>query len=313
MKMNHNLYQQLDLNLLRTFLILYEELNMRRAAERLFISQPAVSQALKKLRYHFNDELFVKVSAGLEATAFADELKADIYPHLSGLESVINKNIELDLQSLNQTLEIALSPVVMACLSGSLYKAITKQAPNAKLVLTAWSSSTLEDIRKGKTLLGVNYDLKHPKELYSKRLVQLEGRAIVRQGHPLAAQTVTLAELAKYDIASMIIPGWNDNFVWLQKVMEEKGLTSRVGFRSEIMMALIDVVLHTNMFLPHSNLFPQEFYPNLRVLKIEQSHLIYNESIQSLYHIKNRNNPVQLWLSQLIKKVLEEQLLANKD
>ncbi len=55
--MAKDLFSTLDLNLLRTFIILHQERNMRRAAERLFVSQPAVSKALQRLRDHFEDEL----------------------------------------------------------------------------------------------------------------------------------------------------------------------------------------------------------------------------------------------------------------
>lgn len=58
-------FANLDLNLLRTFLVLFQELNMRKASVRLNVSQPAISQALQRLRHHFDDELFVKVRSGL--------------------------------------------------------------------------------------------------------------------------------------------------------------------------------------------------------------------------------------------------------
>ncbi len=66
--MTKDLFFTLDLNLLRTFLVLSQELNTRKAAERLFVTQPAISHALQRLRNHFNDELFVKSLNGLQAT-----------------------------------------------------------------------------------------------------------------------------------------------------------------------------------------------------------------------------------------------------
>lgn len=58
--MAKDLFHTLDLNLLKTFMVLMQERNMRKASQRLFVSQPAISQALQKLRNHFDDELFVK-------------------------------------------------------------------------------------------------------------------------------------------------------------------------------------------------------------------------------------------------------------
>ncbi len=88
--MAKDLFYSLDLNLLRTFLVLSQELNMRKASQRLHVSQPAISQTLQKLRHHFNDELFVKVPKGLAPTSFAEELTIAIAPHLDGLVSALN-------------------------------------------------------------------------------------------------------------------------------------------------------------------------------------------------------------------------------
>ncbi|WP_242620358.1 LysR family transcriptional regulator [Shewanella maritima] len=64
---------------------------MRKATERLNVSQPAISQALQKLRFHFQDDLFVKVPQGLSSTPFADQLAQDIAPHLDGLATILNE------------------------------------------------------------------------------------------------------------------------------------------------------------------------------------------------------------------------------
>lgn len=78
MKTSANLFQKLDLNLLRTFRVLLQERNARKTAERLFVTQPAISQALQKLRFHLDDELFVKVQGGLEPTPFALQVEEKI-------------------------------------------------------------------------------------------------------------------------------------------------------------------------------------------------------------------------------------------
>ncbi|WP_411990784.1 LysR family transcriptional regulator [Agarivorans sp. DSG3-1] len=309
--MNKNSYQQLDLNLLKTFLVLFDEQNMRKASERLFVSQPAISQALSKLRNHFGDELFVKVHGGLKATAFSEELIQLIQPHMSGLENALNRNNELDLSTLDQTINIALSPVVMTCLSGALYRAVSKQAPNSRLVLTSWSSSTLEDIQKGRILAGVNYDVSHPKEVYSQHMIELEGRVIVRQDHPLKKSLATLKDISEYEIASLFIPGWNDDFSLAAEAMKREGLPAKIGFRSEVVMALIDVVLHTNMFMPHSNLFPQHLYPSLRTINVLINGETFKEPVLSYSHVKNRNSPMMTWLQGLIKNALEAQVSLN--
>ncbi|WP_133152734.1 LysR family transcriptional regulator, partial [Vibrio sp. 10N.261.52.A1] len=156
--MAKDLFSSLDLNLLRTFLIVYQEKNTRKAADRLFVSQPAVSQALQKLRHHFSDDLFVKVHGGLQATAFSEQLANEITPHLDGLMTAVNSSNIFDPQDIDYPIKIALSPVVLACLSGSLYREIMAQAPNSKLELTSWTNTSVDDLQKGEVLLGISYE-----------------------------------------------------------------------------------------------------------------------------------------------------------
>lgn len=57
-----------DLNLLLLFKVVYEELNLTRAAQRMHLSQPALSHQLNRLRKEFDDPLFVRAARGLTAT-----------------------------------------------------------------------------------------------------------------------------------------------------------------------------------------------------------------------------------------------------
>lgn len=69
---NHGALDQLDLNLLVTFEAVYRERNLTRAARRLFVTQSAVSHALRRLRAQLGDALFVRRASGVEPTARGD-------------------------------------------------------------------------------------------------------------------------------------------------------------------------------------------------------------------------------------------------
>lgn len=306
--MAKDLFYSLDLNLLRTFLVLSQELNMRKASQRLFVSQPAISQSLQKLRNHFNDDLFVKVPSGLEPTSFATELADAITPHLDGLANALNSSQEFDPKLIDNKLKIALSPMVLACLSGTLFHQLREQAPQADIELIGWTHNTLENISKGEVLLGINYDLSAPKEIYLKQLIELKGRVFVRQGHPIKKSIATMEEFDGYEIASFINPGWNDTFSVAEQLMKSHGLNTRVGFRSELVMAIIDVVQHTDMFMPHSNLFPLDLYPNLRAIDVIMDEQDKSMPVYSQYHVKNRNNPLIHWLNSEIQTALNHQV-----
>ncbi|HFQ5373530.1 TPA: LysR family transcriptional regulator [Vibrio vulnificus] len=81
--------KQLDLNLLRTFVVLLDKKNTRIAAESLATSQSAVSKSLSKLRLYFADELFTRIHSGLEPTPRAIELGKQVGTLLTMLDEAI--------------------------------------------------------------------------------------------------------------------------------------------------------------------------------------------------------------------------------
>ena len=310
--MKKDLYASLDLNLLKIFLILYQELNMRKASNRLFVSQPAISQSLTKLRHHFDDALFVKVQQGLKATPFAETLAKSISPHLDGLAFSVNNSLKFDPLTLDSSLKIALSPIVLSCLSGSLYQAFKTSAPNATIELVSWSRNTIEDIQKDDVYLGINYEIETPIDVCCKTLADLRGQVIVRNNHPIKNNLTTPHDYAGYEIASIISPGWNENFSVAADTMKAHGLEYKIGFRSEFIMVLLDIIQHSDMYLPHTNLFPIHQYPNLRALDVEIQGDTYNIGVYSYCHSRHSNSALLNWLHKLISDVIQQQLTRNK-
>jgi DNA-binding transcriptional LysR family regulator len=89
--MNNIDHLSLDGNTLRTFLTVLDETSVSRAAERLGVSQSAVSHTLDKLRTIFEDPLFVRVGRGIEPTAKARALRASVESVLDDLKSLTDE------------------------------------------------------------------------------------------------------------------------------------------------------------------------------------------------------------------------------
>jgi len=80
---------QADLNLLSALKVLLEECNVTRAADRLGLTQPAVSRILSRLRATFGDPLFVRTSRGLTPTARALQIAAPLRRNIEALERIL--------------------------------------------------------------------------------------------------------------------------------------------------------------------------------------------------------------------------------
>ena len=86
----------LDLNLLRTFHAVHAERSVSRAAERLGVSQPTVSHALRRLRVLYRDPLFVRAQDGMAPTARADRLAEAVRVALSTLDAALQEGERYD-------------------------------------------------------------------------------------------------------------------------------------------------------------------------------------------------------------------------
>lgn len=303
--MAKDLFSTLDLNLLRTFIILHQERNMRRAAERLFVSQPAVSKALQRLRDHFEDELFVKTHHGLRATEYANDLAESLAPLLDDISITINGSRAFNPLEMNGTVKIALAPFILSSYASEIFQAIRQAAPHVQIHLLNWSRSTMEEIIKDEVVLGVNYEINHaPKELLTKMIVKDEFCAYVRKDHPLQGHRLQISDCNDLEFATVIAADWNSNISFSEKIMKIKGVEPKIAFRSELPSAIIDVVANSDMVFPASKTVNVDKLYKLRRLDIELDGMVIEPCLHAYFHHKNRRNETVHWLRNIVTEVI---------
>src|SRR5881275_483674 len=101
-------FLSLDLNLLRVFDAVMTEQNLTRAANRLAMTQPAVSNALKRLRDALSDELLIRTAHGVKPTPRAEELWPTIRRALSELEQAVAPTT-FDISNVHATFHMAMA------------------------------------------------------------------------------------------------------------------------------------------------------------------------------------------------------------
>lgn len=306
--MARDLFATLDLNLLKTLSVLAQENNMRRAAERLYVTQPAVSQALKKLRHHFGDELFIKTPTGLQPTSFTNSLMERVEPILDELSSTLNEGEAFDPALIDRPLRVVMAPHMGHFLSAGLCRAIRSGAPDAEIYFDNWSSHSLADIAKGEFLLGISVPLGSvPGEIASQELADDYFRMYVREDHPVFGKKdiVTLAELDGAEIAALIIPDFNARVAHIERIMKSNGLEARVGFRSAVPSAVAGVVRSSDMIYGASSYIDPRELDGLRAIKVKVGEQFMNYPVSAYFHRKNNKSPLLAWLLGLISDLLE--------
>lgn len=132
--MNEESVRRLDLNLLRAFCVLMEELNVTRAARRLYIGQPGLSSALRRLREALGDELFIRVGRNMQPTARAKAIAPDISQALGLIDRTLSAPDFFDPSVWDGEFRISMSDHLEMSLIGPLTERIRRHAPCARLV-----------------------------------------------------------------------------------------------------------------------------------------------------------------------------------
>ena len=125
-------YLGLDGNTLRTFLTVLEEMSVSRAAERLEVSQSAVSHTLDKLRVVFEDPLFVRVGRGIESTATARALRDSVESVLDDLKSLTDQR-EFDPLVEQMEFTIAANDFPIQLIFPKLLKELSEEGINPRI------------------------------------------------------------------------------------------------------------------------------------------------------------------------------------
>lgn len=141
--------RQFDLNLLVALDVLLTERNVTRAGERLFLSQPAMSGILARLRHAFQDELLVRVGRNLELTSLATELADPVRDCVRQVDDLLNLRRPFEPKSAQWSCRIEASDYVVFLLLGPLLRAVTDVAPNVSVRFSALEPTAGERLAAG--------------------------------------------------------------------------------------------------------------------------------------------------------------------
>jgi len=122
--------RQFDLNLLVALDVLLEERNVTRAAERLFLSQPAMSGMLSRLRQAFGDELLVRIGRNLEPTEFAAGIAGRVHECVQELEELLDSKRPFAPEMDSRAFRIGASDYTVLLIFGPLMQQLAERAPN---------------------------------------------------------------------------------------------------------------------------------------------------------------------------------------
>jgi DNA-binding transcriptional LysR family regulator len=296
----------LDLNLLKVFDVVMAERSLTRAAHLLSITQPAVSNSLRRLREALADELLVRKGRTLEPTARAQELWPTVRDMLQRLQDVLAPNV-FEPASANTMFVLTMADATAAELMPPLVELITAQAPRVSLrvvPLTTRDPRRLLDDGHADLAIG-NFpaamsDLAARTQageaslFHHHRLFQGEYVCVMRRGHPLAKGPFTLRRYCEARHMLVSFSGRAHGFI--DEALSAMGRSRRVVLTVNQFFTAGKIVAHSDLL----TVLPRHFvnvtgFADQLVLR-ELPFVPPAIQVDALWHRRQNSSSAHTWL-----------------
>lgn len=295
----------LDLNLLRVFDAVARERHVTRAAQRLNLSQPAVSNALARLRAVLNDELFLRRPGGVEPTELAVALAGPVAEVLDRLRETLAARAPFDPATSDRVFTVALSEYAEAVLAPLLLERLGRQAPGCLLAIRhADRTNWQELLERCEVELAVAV-LPEPPAIYTRIRLLPEGfMTLMRRGHPLATGVLTEDRLIAFPHLLHSPNGSRDGA--LDMALATRGRKRRLGAVVAHLSAVPDILARTDMVMTLSGRLAH-LLAEAHGLAVRESPVeIRHTRLSMIFHRRLESDAGHAWLRRLVLAVARE-------
>ncbi len=188
-------WNRVDLNLFVVFEAIYAKRNLTRAAESLRLTQPAVSNALARMRATFGDPLFVSTPGGMVPTPVAENMVGRVAEALQLLHSSVQEGNRFDAATSDKTFRVSMSDLAEALILPALGRILEREAPGVRIESYYTSRDEVSrQLASGMLDLAVDAPLLNDPQLRLMPMMEEAYVCMLRAGHPLAQRPLQLED-----------------------------------------------------------------------------------------------------------------------
>ncbi|OUS31344.1 hypothetical protein A9Q98_02765 [Thalassotalea sp. 42_200_T64] len=289
---------RVDLNLLVSLSVLLKERNVSRAAQTLFLSQPAMSRTLQRLRDVFDDPLFYRTSQGISPTEKAVQLE-QILPKLLATLAHILESDEFDPGTSDQHFTLSIPPLMSQTVTLPLFKELAVAAPNVNLSEYPVKSNPFDLLEAGTLDFAIHLATGvHPSFIVTP-IGKVNPVIYARREHPLfKIKKLQLNDCMNCNFLGLIVE--NDSNIQFKHPVDalliKHGVQPRSVFRSSQLHVLIDILKSTDsLFIGMNNLIQGNEFAPLYSFKVNDNNAV---EFVLLEHKRTVNSPAHQWFKE---------------
>ena len=290
-----------ELKLLVIFDVIMTEKSMTLAAERLSMTQPAVSNAVSRMRVLWKDKLFVPDGRRIQPTTYANNLWGKVRDSLHNINQAI-KPEEFEAINAKRTFRVALPDIALDALWLSLRKLFEKEAPGLNLHAVPYTiAQTKPMLDSAEVDLVIGQSNRSLENICIEHLFDTSYVCVMRKDHPLTKRCLTVEEFSLAEHLLVSLSG--DISSPTDQALQQLGLTRRVAFTVNSFSSAVPIIKESDLIailptdLIHNYLANGELAIAHPPLDIPQS------SISMLWHTRQSADVGLIWLRKHIKQI----------
>lgn len=297
--------RELDLNLLVVFNQMLIDRSVSIAAEKLGLTQPAVSNSLKRLRALLKDELFIRTSRGMEPTPYAIHLAEPVAYALNALQNALSKRDSFDPLSSKRSFNLAMTDIGDMYFMPPLMHALASRAPHVRLSTVRPQSANLRlDMEDGSidVALGLFPDLKAG--FFQRRLFRHRYVCLFRNDHPTARSPMTLEQFSALGHVGVVAA--NTGHGAIDELLQRAGVRRELRLTVPHFIAVGHILRSTDLIATVPERFAERCQESFGLTSSPHPVKLPEIAINLFWHAKYNHDPANMWMRQLIVELFSD-------
>ena len=291
--------EEIDLNLLVVFKHLLAERSVSRVAEVLELSQPAVSNALARLRKLLGDELFLRTPSGMEPTPFAEQLAESVTYGLGMIHGALNQRSSFEPATSNRAFVIGMTDVGEIYFLPRLLERLKRDAPGVSVSTERNTAVNLRDeMESGKVDLAVGLLPQLKAGFFQRRLFKQRYVRLLREGHKLAKRKMSLAEFSAAEHLLVVADGTGHGKV--DEVLRRSGVDRKVALTVPHFVAVGHILQATDLVATVPERLASRMTEPFGLVSVAHPATLPEVAINLFWHAKYHKAPANQWLRSLL-------------
>ena len=292
----------IDLNLLVVFNQLLVERRVSRVADNLGLSQPAVSNALARVRKLTGDALFLRTTKGMEPTPFALQLAEPITVALGMIHSAVNQRTSFDPLKARHAFTIGMTDIGEIYFLPALMEELARVAPGVTMNTVRNNAVNLRDeMESGHVNLALGLLPQLKAGFFQRRLFKQRYVCMFRKGHQLDKRRMSLSEFSAAEHVVVVSEGTGHGKV--DELLERSGVARKVRLTVPHFVAVGHLLRQSDLVSTVPERLAVALSGPFELAYVKHPATLPEIAINMFWHAKYNKDPANEWLRDLVFRV----------